>query len=163
MQFRIAGQYRVRAPETPVAPKAEQAPVVRGQPGRELLLQLANGVDGLHAVQPMDGHRPTKPARAAEHGFPVVVGHGRVQRHRVPAGRGRPVPHRLPGTGPDGVQYQQAGRSLHPVSFVHVRSHRTHATGSDTAENRRAPHTPVPQIHQGKARLTHILLFVISI
>lgn len=79
MQFRIAGQHRVRAPETPVAPEAEQTPVVRGQPGRELLLQLANGVDGLHAVQPVDSHRPAKPARAAEHGFPVVVGDGRVQ------------------------------------------------------------------------------------
>lgn len=144
MQFRITGQHRVRAPETPVAPETEQTPVVRGQPGRELLLQLAHGVNWLHAVQPVDGHRPAKPARVAEHGFSVVVGHGRVQRHRVPAGRGRSVSYRLPGTGPYGVQYQQAGRSLHPVSFVHVRPHSTHATGSDTAKDRRAPHTPVP-------------------
>jgi len=151
MQFRFAGQHRIRAPETPVAPETEQTPVVRGQPGRELLFQLANGADGLHAVQPVDGHRPAKPARAATHGFPVVVGHGRVQRHRVPARRGRPVPYRLPGTGPDGVQYQQAGRPLHPVPFVPFRSHSAHATGPDTTKDRRASHTPVPQVHQGKA------------
>jgi len=150
MQFRLSGQHRVHAPETPVAPETEQTPVVRGQPGRELLLQLANGVDGLHAVQPVDGHRPAKPARAAAHGFPLVVGHGRVQRHRVPAGRGRPVPHRLPGTGPDGVQYQQAGWPLHPVPVFPVRSYSAHATGSDTTKDRRAPHTTVPQVHQGK-------------
>jgi len=79
--------------------------VVRGQPRREFLLQLANGVDRLHAVQPVDGHRPAKLARAAAHGFPLVVGHGRIQRHRIPVGCGCPVPDRLSGTGSDGVQH----------------------------------------------------------
>lgn len=123
--------------------------MVRGQPRREFLLQLANGVDRLHAVQPVDRHRPAKLARIAAHGFPMVVGHGRIQRHCVPVGCGRPVPHRLLGTGPHGVQHQQVGRSLHPVPVVPVRSDSTHATGSDTVKNWSAPHTSVPQIHQG--------------
>lgn len=150
MQFRFARQHRVRAPETPVAPEAEQTAVVRRQPGRELLLQLANGVDRLHPVQPVDGHRAAEPARTAAHGVRLVVGHGRVQRHRVPVGRGRPVPHGLPGTGPDGVQHQQVGRPLHPVPVVHIRPHSPHAARPDPAQDRRAPHTPVPQVHQGK-------------
>jgi len=152
MQFRFAGQHRVRAPETPAAPEAEQTSVVRRQPGRELLLQLADGVDGLHAVQPVDGDRAAKLAGTAAHGVRLVVGNGRVQRHCVLVGRGRAVPHRLPGTGPDGVQHEKAGRTLHPVPVVLVRSHSAHAARPDPAQNRRAPHTPVPQVHQGKCR-----------
>lgn len=155
MQFRFAGQHRVRAPEAPFAPEAEQAAVVGDQPGRELLLQLADGVDRLHAVQPVDGDCPAELAGAAAHGVRLVVGHGRVQRRRVPAGRSRPVPHRLPGTGPDGVQHQEAGRPLHPVSVVPVRSGRPHAARPDPAQNRRAPHTPVSQVYQGNAPAPH--------
>lgn len=77
--------------------------MVRGQPGRELLLQLADGFDWLYAVQPVDGDRPAEPSRAAAHSVRLVVDHGRVQRHRIPIGCSRPVPHRLPGTRTDGV------------------------------------------------------------
>lgn len=158
MQFRFAGQHRVRAPEAPVAPEAEQAAVVGGQPRRELLLQLADGADRLHAVQPVDGHRPAEPARAAAHGVRLVVGHGCVQRHRVPAGRGRAVPHRLPGTGPDGVQYPEAGRPLRPIPVVPVRPGRAHAARPHPAENRRAPHTPVPPVHQGNVCMSTLMV-----
>lgn len=156
MQFRFAGQHRVRTPETAVAPKAEQTAVVRRQPGRELLLQLANGVDRLHPVQPVDGHRPAKPAWIATHGVRLVVGHGRVQRHRVSVRRSRPVPHGLPRTGPDGVQHQQIGRPLHPIPIVPVRSHSPHTTWLASAQNRRASYTPVSQIHQGKRWYTDL-------
>lgn len=149
MQFRFAGQHRVRAQETPAAAEAKQTSVVGDQPGRELLLQLADGVDRVHAVQPVDRDRTPESARTAAHRVQLVVDNGRVQRHRVPAGRGRAVPHRLPGTGTDGVQHQEAGRTLHTVQVVHVRSHSPHAAGPAPAQNRRPSHSPVPQIHQG--------------
>lgn len=121
--------------------------MVGGQPGRELLLQLADGADRLHAVQPVDGYRPAEPTRATAHGVRLVVGHGRVQRHRVSAGRGCAVPHWLPGTGPDGVQHTEASRPLRPVPVVPVRPGRAHAARPHPAENRRAPHTPVPPVY----------------
>jgi len=123
--------------------------VVGGESWRELLLQLVNGADRLYAVQPVDGDRPTEPAGAATHSVRLVVGRRRVQWHRVPVGRGRPVPNRLPGTGTDGVQHQQAGRTLHPVPVVPARPRGPHAARSAPAQNRRTPHTPVSQVHQG--------------
>lgn len=147
MQFRFSGQHRIRTPETPVAPEAEQAALVRGQPGRELLLQLADGVDRMHAVQPVDGDRAPKPAGTAAHGVRLVVDHGRVQRHRVLVGRCRAVPHRLPRTGSDGLQHQETRRPLHSVPIFHFRPYSPHAARPDPAEDRRAPDTPVSQIH----------------
>lgn len=129
--------------------------MVRGQPRRKLLLLLADAVERVHYVQSVDGHRPAEPARAAAHRVILVVFLGRVQRHRVPGRRGHPVSHLLPGTGADGVRHAKAGRSLHPVQIVRVRSRGPHAARSAPVQNRRESHTPVPQVYQGNIIYIH--------
>lgn len=85
------------------APAPAEDPQDRRQPGRELLLLLADDGHDLHPVQPVDADRAAELPGAAGERQPVLaqlrLPHG-LCLHR---GRGRSAAHRLPRAGPDGL------------------------------------------------------------
>lgn len=130
------------------AAKVAEAAENRGQPGRELLLLLADATLRLRVVQSVDVDRAPKFARVAG-GRPRHV--ARLRRFHGPgllSRRCRAIPYRLPRARFDGVQQQEAGRPLPQVEVVRAGPAGPVAPRPPPGESGQQPDAQVPEVSQ---------------
>lgn len=128
--------------------KIAKAAAIGGEPGRELLLLLADGVVVLRALQSVDADCASESARAAAIGANCVVWLWQFYRRHFLPRRGRAVSYRVLGTGPHGLQQQETRRPLHQVQVLRYGFVSVNATRLAPGEPRHQPHAQIPALPQ---------------